>query len=89
MEMILELLKSVIQTYAEQFPMWLISLFAVIGSLRVVFKPLFSFLGAITEFTYWTKKDDELLVKVMESKVYKAIAYALDYIASIKLPKKK
>ncbi len=89
MEMILELLKGVLETYAASFPAWLVSILVIIGSLRVLIKPIMSLFLAVTEFTHWTVKDDELYKKVVDSKIYKSIAYVLDYIASIKLPKSK
>ncbi len=64
------------------------SIFMVVGVLRAVFKPLFTFLHVVADATP-SAKDNELLLKVEGGKVYKAIAWFMDYIASIKLPGQK
>jgi hypothetical protein len=64
------------------------SVLVVMGVLRAVFKPLFSLLQAYVDATE-SKTDNEKLQKFMESKIYKALAYLLDYAASVKLPKAK
>lgn len=63
------------------------SVFVVIGVLRAVFKPLMTLLEKYVEATP-SESDNELLKKVMSSKVYAALQWFLDYTASIKLPKK-
>lgn len=65
-----------------------VQVLTVIGSLRVVFKPLFSFLRAVAGETK-TQKDDLFLDKVEGSKIYSSISWALDFIGSIKLPGSK
>jgi hypothetical protein len=87
MELILEGLKSVLKVYAAALPDSILAILLIIGSLRVLFKPLFALAYAITSITPDTK-DDEAVKKIEEHKITKAIAFALDYIASIKLPKK-
>jgi hypothetical protein len=88
MELILDGLKSVLELYAGAIPAPVIGLILIIGSLRVVFKPLFALAHAIASVTPDTK-DDEAIKKIEEHKITKAIAFALDYVASIKLPPKK
>lgn len=61
----------------------------VVGFLRLLNKPLFSFLQQVVDFTDWTQKDNEILKKILESKIYKYVSYILDYSASMKLPQKK
>lgn len=58
----------------------------VIGSLRIFLKPL---MALAISYVEWSPdpKDNEKLKKVMESKAYKLFAFALDYLASVKLPK--
>jgi hypothetical protein len=46
------------------------------------------FLQAVVEATP-SQSDNVLLQKVMESKIYKGLAFVLDYLASIKLPGQK
>jgi hypothetical protein len=60
----------------------------VVGVLRFINKPLFSFLRTFVLATP-SKKDDQILDKVESSKVYKTICYILDWFGSIKLPSKK
>lgn len=68
----------------EKYP-WALTIFAVVGFLRAVFKPIVGTMRLIADATP-SQKDNILLDKAEASKVYKAIAWALDYVASIKLP---
>lgn len=70
-----------------QYP-GLTSAFVIIGLLRAVFKPIFSVAQAYVKETA-DPDDDKKLAKFMESKPYKAMAWLLDYTASIKVPVKK
>jgi hypothetical protein len=67
---------------------WLAQALVWVGALRLIFKPLFSFLRSLVDATP-SAKDNELLNQVEGSKVYSVVAYILDYLASIKLPQKK
>jgi hypothetical protein len=67
---------------------WVHYVLIAVGVMRVVFKPLFSLLQAAALATP-SPKDDSFLAAVMDSKIYKAVAYALDYLGSIKLPSVK
>lgn len=69
---------------AEKYPL-VVSIFAVMGVLRSVFKPMVSFSRLVVQATP-TLKDDMWLDKAMESKIYKGLAWFFDYITSIKLP---
>lgn len=60
----------------------------VIGVLRLVFKPVMSAARSIVEATP-SQKDNEFLDKLEASKIYKAVAYVVDWFASIKLPGQK
>lgn len=79
-----QVLISFILEMAQKYPQLTI-VFMVIGVLRVVFKPLFTFLRVVADATP-SQSDNLLLDKVQDSKVYKAIAWFLDYVASVKLP---
>lgn len=63
------------------------SIVAVVGLIRIIVKPVMVALKSIVEATE-SPKDNELLVKVEESKVYKAVMFLLDYLASVKPLKK-
>jgi len=82
-----ELLFNLLAVGIEKYPI-LMTVFLVIGILRSINKPLFAFLNTLVKATP-TLKDDEALVVVEQSKIYKAISFALDWTASVKLPVKK
>lgn len=77
---------SILSNFAATHP-WLASTFMVVGMCRAIFKPLMAFLHSIADVTPSTK-DNELLAKAESSKVYSVLSFALDYVASIKLPPK-
>ena len=79
MEKIIELI--------AQYPQVAVVL-AAIGTFRVIFKPIMEALDKIVISTE-TKKDDDLLNKVKENKIYKVIVFLVDYLSSIKLPQQK
>lgn len=76
---------DMIMTYV---PSNVVAVLLMIGGARVLFKPLFAFLEAVTLYTP-TKKDDEILGMVKSSAIYKWVVFAFDLLASIKLPVKK
>lgn len=83
----MDVLLALIQQAMEKYPQ-VVSVLVVIGALRVVFKPLIAVLQAYVDYTV-DPKDNELLAKFLDSSVYKAVAYLLDLVGSIKLPAKK
>ncbi len=83
MEMVLVLIQQAIEKYPQ-----IAGVLVVIGALRVIMKPLMGVLQAYVDYTV-DPKDNELLSKLMDSAAYKALAYALDLIGSVKLPAKK
>ena len=87
MEEFLQLLGPLLEAYGGDLGV-VMQVISIIGSLRLVNKPLFSFLNAVVAFTYWTEEDNLLLAKVESSKVYKGIMYVLDWVASAKIGKK-
>lgn len=62
------------------------TLLMVMGILRAVFKPLFAVAHAYVEATE-TPEDDAKLAEIEQSKLVKGIAFALDYVASVKIKK--
>lgn len=74
---------SWLEKLVEGYPI-LASVIFVVGILRLVLKPTLSILRNIANATK-TIKDNELLDKVERSKILKAVLYALDYLASIKI----
>lgn len=69
----------------DKYPM-VIQAFAIIGFIRTINKPLFSFLRSITAATA-SPADDAILDEVERSKAYKYVSYILDWSLSVKLPK--
>lgn len=65
-----------------------VSIFAIVGILRSINKPLMTFLNSVVGATP-SNKDNLFLEKMVKSKAYKAIAYFLDWSASVKLPKEE
>lgn len=59
-----------------------------IGTFRAVFKPLVSAAELFVKESP-SKKDDKKFEALKNSKVFKALAWILDYTASIKMPVKK
>ena len=88
MDMILGLLKSVVENYSAMFPSWLVGILLLVGTLRLVIKPAFAFAYAITAVTP-SLKDDAAVKKLEEGKTMKAVKFVIDWLASIKLPAKK
>lgn len=61
--------------------------FMVLGVLRLVMKPLQSFVSAVVSATPYDS-DDRWWQDAQQSKAWLALAYILDWTASIKLPGK-
>lgn len=77
-------LVSFILGLGEKYP-WAVTLFIITGVLRTVFKPLVAFARTVVLATP-SVKDDEILNKAEGSKAFKAVAWLVDYLTSIKLP---
>jgi hypothetical protein len=84
MEDLSTLLVSILTQGVVKYP-FLATTVAVVGVLRLINKPLFSFLRVVTAATK-TPSDDAFLDKVETSKVYKTVSYVLDWFGSIKSP---
>lgn len=78
-----EALKEILKSLIEQYPVLSSALFGI-GLLRAINKPLFALVRAYVEYTL-TKKDDEILNKIEESKPYRVIVFLLDWFTSIKV----
>jgi hypothetical protein len=82
----MDFIADLLQKLVDQAPM-LTSLFVVVGVLRVVNKPLFAFLHTLVDATP-TDVDNKVLNEVEQSKLYTTVTFVLDWLGSIKLPKK-
>lgn len=65
-----------------------IAALAVVGSVRLMVKPIMSAIKQIAAQTK-TEKDNLLIEKVESSKIYKGFVFLVDWITSIKLPVNK
>lgn len=83
----MEVLSDLTILLATKFPNATLIL-TVVGGLRIINKPLFSFLRTYVQKTK-TTEDDKLLDKVESSRFYKWLSYVLDLFGSVKLPKAK
>ena len=88
MELLLEYLKPIVEMMAGKFPPAVIMIFTVMGALRMAMKPIMSMIQIYVDATP-SKEDDGLVEKIKGHKAYKMIAYILDWLASVKLPKKE
>src|SRR3954466_849220 len=64
---------------------WITTVVLVIGSLRILFKPVMLAIESYVKQTP-SESDDARLAKFEGGFIYKTIAFALDFGASIKLP---
>jgi hypothetical protein len=85
MEQMLMFLKPMIEAYSGQLG-GAIQVIAIIGSLRLIIKPIMGLIEAYVAITP-SKTDDLLPAKIKENKAYKMLVYLLDWFASLKLPK--
>lgn len=76
---------AIVLGLAGKYPV-IMAVLGVMGICRMVFKPAFAFARVVVSATE-TKKDDEVIDAVERSKAYSMIAFALDYLFSIKLIK--
>lgn len=72
---------GLVQSAAAQYP-WVVAIFAAMGLLRTVAKPVMSWLHARAAATVDTA-DDAKLERVEASWWYRALAWLLNYTASI------
>lgn len=86
MEQLLLFLTPIIEAYAGNYGL-AVQIISVVGSLRLFIKPIMSIIEAYVLITP-NKEDDLLPAKIKENKIYKMLVYSLDWLASLKLPKK-
>jgi hypothetical protein len=78
-----DLARPLVVQVVENHP-WVASLLILIGSLRLLFKPIMSLVRSRIAATP-TTEDDAQLQRVMSSWWYQALAWTLDFVASIKI----
>jgi hypothetical protein len=76
---------NLIISLATQYPV-LVTVLSAVGALRLLVKPIMSFLHQRAEATE-TKDDDLRLKKIESSWWFKLVAFGLDYLASVKVQK--
>lgn len=80
-------MEPLIIAFAEKYPV-AVTILAGVGVLRAIFKPIMSVARAYVQSTKSTD-DDLKLDEVESSKAFKALAWLVDYVASIKIAPKK
>lgn len=85
MEQLSVILASLASAYVGEYG-WAVQVVAVVGSLRLFFKPIVSALESAVASTE-SKNDDVILGKVKENSFYKAFVFVLDLVGSIKIKK--
>jgi hypothetical protein len=85
-EQVLTFLKPLIEAYGGNFGV-AVQVVAVVGTLRLFFKPIVAAVESAVKESSSTK-DDELLATVQGNSIYKGFIFLLDLIASIKLKPK-
>lgn len=84
---LLPFLSGNVMAVAEKYPV-IVKIFFYLGVVRHFMKPLMSLAVTYVQFTP-SKSDNEWLDKVVKNKIYKVVAYLLDWSVSVKLPKEK
>lgn len=80
---VLDGILNFLQGLSLQYPV-LVSVFAILYTVGIAFKILFS---ALDEFIVKSpnKKDDEILSKIKENKIFKAVFFVIDLLVRIKV----
>jgi len=86
MESLLEFLSPLIEAYGGKFG-WLVSAISVIGTLRLLVKPVMAIVEVVVKLTP-SKEDDNLHNEILENKIVKMLLFVFDWLASLKIPKK-
>lgn len=65
---------------------WVRYIVTLMFIFRIIFKPAFAILGKYVELTV-EEDDNKRLKRFMNTKTYKMLAFTVDLLASVKLPK--
>ena len=85
MEQLLNFLAPLVTAYAGDLGI-VLQIISVIGTLRLLVKPIMSILNIYVNFT--PSNDDNIILEKLEgNKIYKGVLYVMDWILSI--PRKK
>jgi uncharacterized membrane protein YcgQ (UPF0703/DUF1980 family) len=78
-------MEELVYNLIVKFPV-LASILMVVGGLRIVVKPIMALLHNLADYSP-SQKDDILIDKVENSKLYKGFLFCIDWLASIKVKK--
>lgn len=78
----MEQILAFILAFASKYPL-LATVIGIMGTARLFMKPIVECVKHIVSLTE-TKKDDEAVSKIEQSKAYKTLVFVLDYILSVK-----
>lgn len=85
LELILKAVEPLLAAYAGKLGI-MVQVISIIGSLRLAIKPIMSLYSIYIQATP-DKSDDLNAEKIQQNKIYKAVVYGLDWIASVKIKK--
>lgn len=83
MEQLLQFLQPLLETYAGKFGV-IVQIVSVIGTVRIIVKPIMVAVEQIILDTE-SKKDDLKLEEVKKNKIFKTVIFLLDWFASVKI----
>ena len=83
MEQLLLFLQPLLETYAGKFGV-IVQIVSVIGTIRIIVKPIMVAIEQIVLDTE-SKKDDLKLEEVKKNKIFKTVIFLLDWFASVKI----
>lgn len=86
MEALLDFLTPLIEAYGGKFG-WFLSFVSIVGTLRLLVKPIMAVIEVVVKLTPSTK-DDNLHNEILENKIVKMVLFVLDWLSSIKIVKK-
>lgn len=87
MDQVLSWLSPILEAAAGKYGI-VVQVITVVGSLRLIMKPLSELAKAVVKITP-SDSDNKIVEKVLNSKIYKTFNFGLDWLGSIKLPKAK
>lgn len=87
MEQLSQILAPLLSAYVGDLG-WAVQVVAIIGTMRIFFKPIMSGIEAAVKESP-SLNDDEVLGKVTGHSIYKGFVFLLDLVGSIKVKPKK
>jgi hypothetical protein len=80
----MEMIQNLLMTLLQKQP-WFATVIAVMGTARLIAKPIMTAIREVIKATP-TQVDDSALSKFEQSKIYKGLCFVVDWLFSVKLP---